>query len=229
MTDILIISALAASLLPCCNINTARPEILGPVDRAIAASVAEASDRFCIPRNWIEAVIMVESGGSANAISPKGAMGVMQIMPSTWSSLRFRYHLGGNPFDIHDNIIAGTGLLHELYARFGTSGFLAAYNAGSSRYIASLTAGRPLNAETRDYLTKLVPFLGGEMSRAVLAPISVQDWRKAPLFAVAWSGVNQSAPIGPPSKTPAGKKMKHAKFITDTGEIYPLRPIGAGP
>ena len=55
------------------------------------AFVAEASQRFGIPVSWIRAVIHAESGDDAHALSPKGAMGLMQIMPATWASLRARH------------------------------------------------------------------------------------------------------------------------------------------
>ena len=74
--------------------------------------------------------MQVESGGNLRALSPKGAIGLMQIMPLTWEALRQRYRLGADPYDAHDNILAGTALLRELYDRFGAGGFLAAYNAG---------------------------------------------------------------------------------------------------
>ena len=70
----------------------------------VAAPVAEAAQRSGIPASWIRAVMQAESGGAARAMSPKGAMGLMQIMPETWATLRLRYGLGTDPFDPHDNI-----------------------------------------------------------------------------------------------------------------------------
>ena len=61
-----------------------------------------------IPPSWIRAVMQVESGGNRSALSPKGAIGLMQIMPATWETLRQRYRLGADPYDVHDNILAGT-------------------------------------------------------------------------------------------------------------------------
>lgn len=59
-----------------------------------AAFVDEASERFSVPVNWIGSVINIESAGDVHARSPKGAMGLMQIMPSTWAELRERHNLG---------------------------------------------------------------------------------------------------------------------------------------
>ena len=70
-----------------------------------------------------------ESGGQEDVISWAGAMGLMQVMPATYDDLRGRYNLGDDPFDPHNNLLAGTAYLREMYDRFGAPGFLAAYNA----------------------------------------------------------------------------------------------------
>ncbi|MCP1908920.1 hypothetical protein J2R96_001400 [Bradyrhizobium elkanii] len=123
--------------------------------------VEQASLRFDVPVRWIHAVLDVESAQDARAKSPKGAMGLMQIMPETWAELRLRYDLGDDAYDPHDNILAGTAYLRELHDRYGSPGFLAAYNAGPARYEEHL-AGRPLPAETQIYMQKLVPIIGGD-------------------------------------------------------------------
>ena len=79
------------------------------IDR-FAKFIEEASDRFAVPARWIRAVMQVESGGDEHAISPRGAMGLMQLMPGTWVELSVRYGLGLDPFDPRDNILAGTAL-----------------------------------------------------------------------------------------------------------------------
>jgi hypothetical protein len=154
---------------------------------AVDSAIAEASGRFAIPPSWIRAVMQVESGGNSHALSPKGAIGLMQIMPATWAALQQRYRLGSDPYDPHDNILGGTALLRELYDRFGAGGFLAAYNAGPSRYLAFLTQGLPLRVETQLYLAKLSRLLSdGQISRPLSVPSMAQDWRSAPLFAASW-------------------------------------------
>ena len=72
----------------------------------------------------------VESLGNAHAVSHKGAMGLMQIMPQTWAGSRLRYGLGQHPYDAHYNIPAGAAYLRELHDRYSVPGFSAAYNAG---------------------------------------------------------------------------------------------------
>ena len=91
-----------------------------------AAYIAEAAQRFGFPARWILAVMRRESAGDVRAVSEKGAMGLMQIMPDTWDELRARYGLGRDPFDPRDNILAGAAYLRELHDRFGSPGFLGA-------------------------------------------------------------------------------------------------------
>lgn len=130
---------------------------------AFAQIIDEASRRFGLPVHWIRAVLEVESARDVCAKSSKGAMGLMQIMPQTWAELRLRYQLGNDPYDPHDNILAGAAYLRELHNRYGSPGFLAAYNAGPARYEEHL-AGRALSAETRAYLQKLAPAIGSDIS-----------------------------------------------------------------
>ena len=124
-----------------------------------APYAAEASRRFGIPDRWVRAVMQVESGGDPRAVSKRGAIGLMQVMPATWHDLRERYGLGDDPIDPHDNIIAGTAYLREMYDRFGPDGFLAAYNAGPERYVKSRDDGLPLPDETQRYVAMLRPFI----------------------------------------------------------------------
>lgn len=155
-------------------------------DSFYAAYVAEAAQRFGVPAHWILAVMRRESAGDARAVSPeKGAMGLMQIMPRTWAELRARYGLGRDPFDPRDNILAGAAYLRELHDRFGSPGFLAAYNAGPTRYAEHLAKGRPLPKETRDYVAALAPLIGASVAteRHEQSALLTVDWRAAPLFA----------------------------------------------
>ena len=124
-----------------------------------------------------------ESSGQVRATSPKGAMGLMQLMPGTWSDLSLRYGLGDDPFDPHDNIAAGAGYLRELHDRYGAPGFLAAYNAGPARYEDHLATGRPLPAETRAYVAALAPLLSGNgASVGRIVTTIARDWTDASLF-----------------------------------------------
>ena len=144
-----------------------------------AGFVAEASHRFALPVSSIRAVMRVESGGDVRALSPNGAMGLMQIMPATWIALRQRYGLGTDPYDPRDNITAGTAYLRELHDRFGERGFLAAYNAGPSRYEEHLATGRPLPSETLSYMAMVKSLLDGTLADGAPAAAS---WASSSLF-----------------------------------------------
>jgi soluble lytic murein transglycosylase-like protein len=146
--------------------------------------VAEAAQRFDIPAPWIRAVMLVESDDDASAVSPKSAMGLMQVMPGTYQDMRLRYGLGADPYQPHDNILAGTAYLREMLDCYGMSGFLAAYNAGPEQYDEHLATGRALPAETILYIARITPMLSGIQAGSTLpAPSAVADWRHSPLFA----------------------------------------------
>jgi hypothetical protein len=150
-----------------------------------AAFVAEASKRFAVPEHWIHAVMRVESGVKVRARSGKGAMGLMQIMPPTWTELRARYGLGADPYDPRDNILAGAAYIRELHDRYGAPGFLAAYNAGPRRYENHLATGRPLPDETKAYVAALAPMIGGEQAgRKTVAVAKSLTSARSPLFVV---------------------------------------------
>ena len=144
-----------------CDVHTPVPAIAAHVETAQHIAqwdgfITEAAQRFAVPEDWIRGVIGAESGGRAmlNGLpitSPKGAMGLMQLMPETWQEMRLRYGLGDDPYDPHDNILAGTAYLRRLLDRFGTGAF-AAYNAGPGRFAAYLDGLQSLPAETQKYL-----------------------------------------------------------------------------
>jgi SLT domain-containing protein len=154
-----------------------------PAVSSFARFVTEAAQRFDMPERWIHAVMRVESDGDQRSRSPKGAMGLMQIMPRTWRDLRARYGLGTNPYDPRDNILAGAAYLREMHNRYGVPGFLAAYNAGPGRYERHLATGWPLPVETRAYVTKLVPLIdGGQIRRGAMANAFAQIQPRATVF-----------------------------------------------
>jgi soluble lytic murein transglycosylase-like protein len=119
------LTAIALFLLPTAAFfGVASPASAQNLSRAkstdrLAKFIEEASDRFAVPAHWIRAVIQIESGGDEHAISPRGAMGLMQLMPGTWAELGVRYGLGLDPFDLRNNVFAGTAYLMEMHDRFG--------------------------------------------------------------------------------------------------------------
>jgi hypothetical protein len=119
--------------------------------------IIEASRRFGIPQAWISAVMQAESGGltawaGRPITSSAGAMGLMQVMPDTYGAMRRLHHLGPDPYEPHDNILAGAAYLRLLEDRFGYPGLFAAYNAGPARYADYLRAGVALPSETQSYI-----------------------------------------------------------------------------
>lgn len=174
----------AAPAYPQDAAEQAQPRVLD-----IASHVAEAAQRFGLPETWIYAVLRTESAGRVGAVSPAGAMGLMQLMPGTWARQRTRFGLDADPFDPRDNIMAGTSYLRELYDSYGASGFLAAYNAGPGRYEDWRDRGRPLPAETRAYVAKIAPMLQSANAPTVIAGASTTQlvrlsWTQSQLFAV---------------------------------------------
>jgi len=127
--------------------------------------VQEASRRFNVSGQWIRAVIMIESGGrtmlaeNRPITSRAGAMGLMQLMPGTWHEMRRAYRLGADPFDPHDNIIAGTAVLAVLYKQYGYPTMFAAYNDGPGMLAAHAALNQPLPAETENYVRSIASIL----------------------------------------------------------------------
>ena len=156
--------------------------------------VAEASQRFGIPEDWIWAVMRAESQGNSRAVSPAGAMGLMQIMPGTWAMLTQRHRLGSDPFDIRANILGGTAYLRSMWDRYGdVSLMLAAYNAGPRRADDYVRGRRQLPAETVNYVAQISANLRLASASAtatatataaarVRAP-TLQSWLQAAIFA----------------------------------------------
>ncbi|OWV34742.1 lytic transglycosylase [Pacificimonas flava] len=171
-----------------------------------AGHVADAARRFGIPEAWIWAVMRVESGGNSRAVSRAGAMGLMQIMPATWTDLRARYGLGADPFDVRDNIMAGAAYLRAMHDRYGNaSAMLAAYNAGPGRYDDFVSHGRPLPPETVGYLAQLTAAIGtsGAAEVAVSAPPDPFAWRRAALFVRTASAASEGVSVQSDDEEPA--------------------------
>jgi hypothetical protein len=150
-----------------------------------APHVAEASQRFGIPELWIWAVMRAESRGNSRAVSPAGAIGLMQIMPGTWSMLSARHGLGSDPFDVRANILGGAAYLRAMWDRYrNVSLMLAAYNAGPGRADDYAAGRRSLPAETVNYVAQIAPSLGmaSIASPAAMPPANVHPWRQATLF-----------------------------------------------
>lgn len=173
----------------------------GPPEDPWGPYISEASAKYDMPEHWIRGVIFAESGGRLYEhgqliTSDAGAMGLMQVMPETFDELRARYGLGPDPYDPHDNIMAGTAYMREMYDAYGSPGFLAAYNAGPRRLDDYLTHNRPLPDETRHYVAKIGPWLADSQ------PVRISD---AQQYAV--NQIPTDIPAGP--RYPAAPKKRH--------------------
>jgi Transglycosylase SLT domain len=138
--------------------------------------IQEAADRTGVPETWIHAVMHAESGGCTfqngkPVRSAAGAMGLMQLMPATWSQVRERLQLGVDPYDPHDNILAGAETLRELFESYGFPGFLVAYHAGGKRFEEYEQRGVPLPERTLEYVARVQRLVGaGHGKGAQLQP-----------------------------------------------------------
>lgn len=114
----------------------------------LSRTVARASAETGLPADLIHGVIQTESGGDSTALSPKGAVGLMQLMPST------ARELGVDPTDPVQNILGGAKYLARMKERFGSDQLaLAAYNAGPGAVEAH--GGIPPYRETQDYVKRV--------------------------------------------------------------------------
>ena len=120
-----------------------------------------------LPAIWLRDLMRAESNGNPLAVSPKGAIGLMQLMPATYAMLHVPLGLGADPFAPRDNILVGAMYLRLLVDRYGWPGALAAYNAGPARLHAFLTHGRALPAETIAYVWRFAPEHAGSFGGSV--------------------------------------------------------------
>jgi hypothetical protein len=161
-------------------------------------------------------------------------MGLMQIMPDTWAGLRVRYHLGSDPYDPRDNIQAGAAYLREMHDRYGSPGYLAAYNAGPGRYDEYLAGGRALPAETRAYVAALAPLVGdGEINDPVtVAAADPLAWTRAPLFigrAESRSAADQAQTGGKPNDAPTAGPVREVHVMPPPSSgLFVTRSDGGG-
>jgi soluble lytic murein transglycosylase-like protein len=130
--------------------------------------VKEAAERYGVPEKLVSAVIRVESGFNARAVSPKGAQGLMQLMPTTASLLGVR-----DSFNPAENIDGGVRHLKGLIVRFGNNVplALAAYNAGEQA--VTVYGGVPPYPETQGYVAKVLEYFRLADPTAAVTPAAL--------------------------------------------------------
>jgi hypothetical protein len=131
---------------------------------AVALQLDAAADRHGVPRGIVRAVAWVESKGNQFALSPKGAIGVMQLMPKTAAGL------GVNPYDVAENIEGGVRYLAQLFKEFSgsVSDTLAAYNFGPG----NVSRHKTWPAETVAYVRHVIDRAAVEGFRTAAAPLA---------------------------------------------------------
>jgi soluble lytic murein transglycosylase-like protein len=174
--------------------------------------VAEAAAQHAVPERLIWAVIRVESGFDHRAVSPKGARGLMQLMPETAAILGVR-----DALDPRENIQAGTRHLRAMMERFPRDVRLAvaAYNAGEKAVAAA--RGIPPYPETRDYVSRVMRFYraarGGSEGYVSASPSFTGARTKATSVAPA----TPTAPSAAPADVALGGNVE--RFVAVDGTV----------
>ena len=116
--------------------------------------LTDAAAKYNLDSRLVSAIAKAESNGDQSAVSPVGAVGVMQLMPDTAASL------GVNPYDLRENIDGGAKYLRQMLDMFGgdMTKAIAAYNAGPNA--VKDYGGVPPYGETRDYVSRVMSYYG---------------------------------------------------------------------
>ena len=141
----------------------------------VRGEITRAAARHRVDPRFADAVAKIESGYDAHAVSPKGAVGVMQLMPNSARKL------GVNPWDYRQNIEAGVRYLRWLLERYGgdVRRALAAYNAGTGP--VEMYGGVPPYQETRAYVDSVLSEYYGRPVPAVPISGAVKTGKRAPV------------------------------------------------
>lgn len=139
--------------------NASRTAVIQTGSESMDAIFAEAAEQYNVPLNLLKAIGKAESGFDANAVSPAGAQGVMQLMPATARSLGVE-----DPFDARSNIMGGARYIAEKLNQYNgdIDLALAAYNAGSGN--VAKYGGVPPFAETRNYISRIKGYMNGDLT-----------------------------------------------------------------
>lgn len=210
----------------------------GPASDPWGPYIIQAANRFSIPQDWIRAVIHQESGGhqfldGRPITSHSGAMGLMQLMPQTYADMRSRYGLRSDPYEPHDNIMAGTGYISILARKYGAPAFLAAYNAGPQRLEDYLYEGRQLPNETVNYVASITPHLGTQVAMTgPLAAYATADQLNASQSGTALAGLAPAQTAPAPVMTASARSVGQvwaSRHVTSAAAQTPIAAPSAVP
>jgi len=169
---------------------TARRDVLWP-------HVEKTARAQGVDPELVDLVIRMESGYNPNAVSPKGARGVMQLMPGTARQYGVR-----NVFDPHENIGAGVRYLSDLLQRYGndTARALAAYNAGPEA--VERFAGVPPYRETRNYVATILGAYEGTPAQLVGGGFAARSRPRRPVSVTTQGGSSLISNAPRPGEAP---------------------------
>ncbi|MGC2560714.1 MAG: lytic transglycosylase domain-containing protein, partial [Terriglobales bacterium] len=172
----------------------------------------------------VNSVIHAESGFNSHAVSPKGARGLMQLMPSTASGMGVT-----DPFDPEANVGGGSRYLRELLERynFDLVKALAAYNAGPER--VERYHGVPPFTETRAYVARIVhdynrKKIAQEKSAARLQKVQATQSAKQPSLPAASRANSRKSASGTSSKSPRAPKYAPKSTLKPTAQLAASSP-----
>jgi soluble lytic murein transglycosylase-like protein len=162
------------------GLRTTSAEGAMPLERRLHAAVADHAARHALDPDLVRAVIRVESGWNPRAVSRKGAMGLMQLMPATAAEYGV-----ADPFNPTENIRAGVAYLRRLIDRFDgrTELALAAYNAGPGA-VEKYHRTVPPYRETRSYVQRIVSVTELRLGpkRSIYKIVELIDGREVPRY-----------------------------------------------
>ena len=184
-------------LTPEASDKLVNPRALNKVD--LNELVKTASGTYRLDPDLVNSVIRAESGFNVRAVSPKGAQGLMQLMPQTSTQLGVQ-----NAFDPQSNVEGGTRYLRELLERynFDLIKALAAYNAGPQR--VEQYGGVPPYYETKAYIARIVRDFNKKKLAANVAAQPVVSKKVVPKKVVPKKAANVPKTAETPAKaTPA--------------------------
>jgi hypothetical protein len=170
--------------------------------------VSSAGERHQLDPDFIRSVIKAESGFHQNAVSSKGALGLMQLMPGTASELGVT-----NPFNPNANVEGGTRYLRDLLVKynFDVNKALAAYNAGPKR--VDQYHGVPPYYETQAYISRIIRDFNRQkiaknpaLARKQAVPANKRVTQKKPVAARTSASASGRTQVPSSSGTPSISK-----------------------